>query len=154
MKKKILITLGFLVVIAAIVSLVYAAIVLNKKEDEVDSHFIELSIDELEEKINNKDSFILVISQTTCSHCAEYKPILKQVLADYDLTAYYIEEDKLNDTEKGRLKAIANTSGTPQTIFIEDGAEVSTSSRMSGTQQRSKIISRFKAMGYISEDEE
>jgi len=153
MKKKILIGLSLLIVVVAFISLIYAAIVLNKKEDEVDSHFIELTIDELEKKVNNKETFILVISQTTCSHCAEYKPVLKQVLADYDLTAYYIEEDKLSDSESGRLKAIANTSGTPQTVFIKDGAEVSTSSRLVGTQQRSKIISRLKAMGYITEDE-
>ena len=33
--------------------------------------------------------------------------------------------------------------------FVEEGAEKNTSSRLYGAQEKSKIVSRFKAMGYI-----
>lgn len=152
MKKKIAIIAIIIIIIGAIAGMIYASSVLNKKETEKEKHLIEITLDELEEKISNKESFILVITATYCSHCAEYKPILSEVLTEYDIVAYYIEQDKLDkETELPKLKEIANISGTPATIFIKNGAEESTSTRLSGNQPKSKIISRLKTMGYIKE---
>jgi len=151
MKKKAFLIGIMAVVIAAIGLMIYASVTLNKEEENLDQYLVELTIDELQEKINNKDSFILVISQTTCSHCAEYKPRLKKILQEYNIVGYYIEKDTLNEDEESKLSAIASISGTPTTIFIENGEEVSTSSRISGARDNDAIISRLKAMGYISE---
>lgn len=151
MKKKLLIWGLIAIVILAVASMIYASYTLNKKEKNEDNHLIELTFDELEEKINNKDSFILLLSQTTCTHCLEYKPILKKVLAEYDIVAYEIEIDKLTQTEKAKLKDIANAEGTPNTIFIENGEETNTANRIKGTATESKIKSRLKALGYIQE---
>ena len=125
----------------------------DKKEEEKDEYknLISLSLDELEEKVANKDTFILVITQKDCAHCAEYKPILEKVLEDYDITAYEIDEQEFTEEERGRLQAIANVSGTPNTIFITNGEEKSTTNRIVGSAQRSKIISRLKTQGYIKE---
>ena len=149
MKKKVIIGIIVAVIIAAIGALIYAGVVLNNQDKEEDKHLVELTIDQLEEKLNKKESFILVISQTTCSHCAEYKPRLKKVLAKYDIVGYYIEKDLLNEEETIRLNNIANISGTPATIFIVDGAEGSTATRISGAKSTEAIISRLEAMGYI-----
>ena len=43
---------------------------------------------ELEEKIKNKESFILLISQESCSHCEDYTPKMKKVLKNNNLEAY------------------------------------------------------------------
>ena len=139
------------IAVLAIIGVISSGFILRAKNKELDKHLVELNMSELKEKIENKDTFILVITQTTCSHCAEYKPTLKKVLYKYDIVGYFIEEDKLSKQELGELKEIANTSGTPQTIFIKDGAEESTSTRLSGNQQEGQIISRLKAMGYIKE---
>ena len=151
MKKKIIYSITTVLVILSAIGLVYAAITLNKKKEIEDNHLIEISFNELQEKITNKETFILVITQTDCPHCAEYKPILKSVLADYDIIAYEIDETRLDAKEFGRLKDIANTSGTPATVFIEDGEEKSTSTRMIGSKKRDAIIQRLKAMKYINE---
>ena len=131
----------------------------NKKEES--EYLISLTLDELEEKVANKDSFILVITATDCSHCKEYKPILKNVLEEYKITAYEFDQQTLAHQEGdnlvydqellGRLKVIANVSGTPTTIFIKDGEETSTTNRIIGSAKREKIITRFKTMGYINE---
>ena len=81
MKKKVLFIAGSLIVILSIVGLIYASITLNKSEENEEKHLIEITFSELKEKINNKESFILLISQESCSHCAEYKPVLKKVLS-------------------------------------------------------------------------
>ena len=149
MKKKLIITAISLVIILSIAALIYAGVVLNTKEKDEDKHLQELKINELEEKVANKETFVLVISQTTCSHCAEYKPRLKKILAKYDITGYYIEKDILSDEETVRLNNIANISGTPTTVFIVDGEEASTATRLVGAKSTDSIISRLKAMGYI-----
>ena len=151
MKKKLLIFLGIAIAISAIAAIIYASFVLNKQEEIESSYLIELTYDELAKKVENKETFILVYTQTTCSHCAEYKPILKRTLAKQELYAYEIILDKLTKEEKGKLNDIANVSGTPTTVFIKNGAEISTSSRLVGIQQEQKLISRFKALGYIEE---
>ena len=149
MKKKIIIGLIISVIILSICALIYAIVVLNKKEKNEDKYFQELSIKELKEKCENKESFILVISQTTCSHCAEYKPRIKKVLAKYEITGYYIEKDLLSEEETAELANIANINGTPTTVFIENGEEGSTTTRLIGAKSVEAIESRLKAMGYI-----
>lgn len=149
MKKKILIYSIILIIILAVSGMIYASATLNKKENEQNKHLIELTFDELQEKVNNKDTFILVLTQTTCSHCLEYKPVLKEVLTEYDIIAYEISTDKLDKKQTAMLKDIANASGTPTTVFIENGVEKNTSNRLVGSASPSKIVSRLKALGYI-----
>lgn len=151
MKTKIVYGIIGIVVFLSIIGIIYAGITLNKKKEIEDNHLIELTFSELQEKVANKDSFILVITQTDCSHCAEYKPTLKSVLTDYDIIAYEIDETKLSKEEFATLKDIANTSGTPATVFIEEGEEKSTSTRIIGSKKRDVIIKRLKAMKYIKE---
>ncbi len=151
MKKKIGLIIGIVIVILAVIGLIYAAITLNKKNDSLEDRLVSLTYSELEKKINNKENFILVITQTDCSHCIEYKPVLEQVLLDYNLTAYEIDQKKISSEEKNKLKDIANISGTPTTVFIVNGEERQTADRIVGSASRSKIIDRLKAMGYINE---
>ena len=53
------------------------------------NYFKELKYDEVIEKIENKDSFVLLISQTTCTHCISYKPKLEEVANKYKIDIYY-----------------------------------------------------------------
>ena len=151
MKKKLLIFLAFAISIGAIIAIIYAAISLNKQEKIEDSYLIELTYKEIEEKINKKESFVLVFTQTQCSHCHEYKPILKRTLAKKKFYAYEVVLDNLSKQEKAKLNDIANVSGTPTTVFIIDGEEVNSSSRLVGIQQEDKIVNRLKYYGYIKE---
>lgn len=123
-------------------------VVSNNEQNE---YLIKLKFNELQTKIDNKESFILVITQTTCSHCHEYRPILINVLEEYNIVAYELELDKLTTKERGKLNDIANVSGTPTTIFIYDGVEKSTTNRIIGSVAKNKLVSKFKAMGYIKE---
>ena len=42
-------------------------------------HFKMIEYKELVNKIENKEDLIVLISQTTCSHCASYKPKLQEM---------------------------------------------------------------------------
>ncbi len=148
--KKIIIGIIIAIAVFSIGAIGYAAVSIHKQNEELDKHLIVLTADELKTKLDNKESFILVITGSECPHCALYKPTFKKVLKDYNLTAYEIMNDKLqNDSEKAFLNSVATITGTPTTIFIRDGEEISTASRIVGNADRSKIINRLKAIGYI-----
>lgn len=151
MKKKILIILGIVLSISAISAIIYASITLNKQQEIDDSYLIELSFEELEKKINNKESFMLIYTQTTCSHCHEFKPTLKRTLSEQKFYGYEIVIDKLNKSEKSKLNDIANVSGTPTIVFIKDGQEINSSSRLVGIKSKEEIINKLKYLGYIEE---
>jgi len=151
MKKKLIMIIILIVITLSIIGLIYAGTTLHKEEKEENNHLVEISFKELQEKIDNKDSFILLLSQTTCSHCAEYRPVLKKVLKNYNIYAYEIATDKLDKEQTAKLKDIANASGTPTTVFIENGEEKNTGNRLVGAASESKLISRLKAVGYIKE---
>ena len=55
------------------------------------SYFVEIKYNEVMKKIENKESFVLLLSQTTCSHCAEYKPKLTRVSKKYKVKITYLK---------------------------------------------------------------
>lgn len=118
-------------------------------ENYNDSRLIKLTLEELENKVKNKDSFILVITQTDCSHCISYKPTLVEVLEETLQIAYEIDIQPLSKDDKERVYNIARVSGTPTTVFIKDGEEQDTSYRLIGSVSASKLKERLKETGYI-----
>lgn len=152
MKKKTMIFLGTAVIVAAFGFLIFAMVSEGMTNAAKDKTLISISFNELEKKIEKKESFILVITQKQCSHCAEYKPILKEVLYEYDLEAFELDQKTLTKKEKAKLKDIASITGTPTTVFISEGSEIATATRIHGAASKGTIISRFKAMGYITNE--
>ncbi len=150
MQKKKNIILGVLVVIL-VVLICTLIVIIGKKNSKAYQSVEELNLATLKDKINNKDKFVLVVTQTGCSHCVAYLPILEEVGEDYKLKFYDINITNLSDDEKTEFNKIVRISGTPTTIFYVDGEEVSTSSRLVGEKSKEKIISRLKSEGYINE---
>ncbi len=108
----------------------------------------EITYDQLVTKINNKDSFVLCISRTTCSHCNDYKPKLNEVAKENSITIYYIDVDKYDEEEFSNL--ISFDGSTPTTIFVKNGEEETTSNRINGDVTKSKIIEKLKSNGFIN----
>ena len=141
MKKRVIIlcSICFFVLIGALVA---DRIITN-------SYLKQLKYDEVMEKIQNKESFILVVSQTTCSHCKEYKPVFKKILKKNNLTAYYIEYDLLSDEEKKEFVKYINFDSTPVTVFLKNGEETTAATRIVRTRDEEYIIGKLKSNGYI-----
>lgn len=113
------------------------------------SYFVEIKYEEVMKKIENKESFVLLLSQTTCSHCADYKPKLNRVSKKYKVEVYYLETDLLNEEESVELKKHFSFSGTPTTVFVIDGDEKTAATRINGDVSEEKIISKLKSNGFI-----
>lgn len=113
------------------------------------SYLKELKYNEVIEKIESKDDFVLLISQTTCTHCISYKPKLEEVANEYKINIYYIEVDSLNDEEREKFSSYINYSSTPVTVFLKNGEESTVANRINGDASKDKIEKKLKSNGFI-----
>ena len=57
----------------------------------------ELTYAEYQEKIDNDDSFVVILERATCSHCVSYLPVAESFANDKELPMYYIDTDTFSD---------------------------------------------------------
>lgn len=140
-KKKVMILVGVCLLILA--GAFIADTIMGK------TYFKEISYDEIMEKMENKEDVVLLISQTTCSHCISYKPKLRDVAKKYKLNIYYIDVDLLEEEELKDLKSKISYTGTPVTVFLKNGEEKTAANRINGNSSKDKIIKKLKNNGFI-----
>lgn len=90
----------------------------------------QINMEELEKKINKKDEFMVMITQSTCTYCNTMKRTLVPYFRNHkDVPFYEIEMDMLGDkvsdtnTAFSKLqKLVPNFSGaTPEYLYFKDG---------------------------------
>lgn len=109
----------------------------------------EISYDELNKMLEEKQNFILFIGSDTCSACSVYKGTLNDVIEEYGTDVKYIDLAQLSNAEESALVSKFPITGTPTTVFITKGEEKNTHNRIVGSAKKSKIIEEFKENGYI-----
>ena len=115
------------------------------------SHLKKINYETINKMIENKETFSLLISRTTCSHCQEFKPKLQAVANSKNITIYYIDIDKETKENQDNFKKIISFNGeTPTTIFIKDGEETTSANRIIGNNDKSDIIKKLKANKVIN----
>ena len=113
------------------------------------TYFNEIKYNEVIEKIDNKESFVLLISQTDCTHCISYKPKLEDVANEHKINIYYIDVDLLSEEENNNLNSYINFSSTPITVFLKNGEETTVATRINGDASKEKIEKKLKTNGFI-----
>lgn len=107
---------------------------------------------EYKELISNSDTNVIVIGQTTCSHCISFKPAMNKVAKDYDITMNYLDILKLSNAEytkfSNSLKDLGYTEelGTPLTLIIRDGKLIKS---ISGERTISQLVKELKRVDLI-----
>lgn len=117
----------------------------NQKE----KYLIEISYDEFKEKIENKETFFVEIMQDSCSYCQLFTPKLEEVLTEYKITGYKLNISTMSEEEYNEFSLAFGKDGTPTTIFLTDGKELSKMQRIQGNVSKQKIITKLKGNGYI-----
>lgn len=83
------------------------------------------------EKMDNKESFFLVIGQSTCAGCIAYKPVLEELAANKNVDIFYVETDtegaKSGNDRANVIKLFEEyledkINTTPTTIYVNQGA--------------------------------
>lgn len=146
MKKGNTLFIITIILLIAIISILIINSITTPKEGE----YKEITYTELKEKLKNKESFVLIVSQSTCSHCATYKPKIKIIAEDYRIKAYYIDID-LEKNKDEFLKEFKLSGSTPTTLFFNDGKEKSILNRLEGDFASTVVIEKLEKMGFITE---
>ena len=126
---------------------------------EANINFIELG--EYKDLIKKDGTNIIVIGQTTCSHCIAIKPALNSVAEDYELKINYINVDVLSEEESNEffesLKQMdyndpdfveKGSFGTPLVLIVKNGK---IKNYISGERTTSQLVREFKKFGLIEE---
>lgn len=118
------------------------------------SSYEEISFSELEKMFEKKEDFALFIGSAECSHCQSYKPKLETVIKVNQVKVYYIDISKLSNEEYDTLNKYVTFSGTPYTVFFEDGklkenGDSKTVYTINGDRDIEYIEDVFRKNGYI-----
>ena len=76
---------------------------------------------------------------------------MKKVIKKYQVEVFFIDINKLTESEQPNFESKFVISGTPTTVFIKDGDETSAYYRINGAANYSEIISNFKNQGIIGD---
>lgn len=143
MKKKKYLIIGIILLVIIIIGIILSI-------DKNDNNFIKLTYNEILEKVNNKEDFVLCVSASECSHCMSYKPKLKKISNKYNIKIYYTDVDTLTKEEYSEFKDKFSFDGsTPTTIFFKEGEEKTTATRIEGDISMDKTIDKLKKNGFI-----
>lgn len=102
---------------------------------------------DINKMINDKETFILLVTQDSCSHCEEYTPRFKNILKKNNITAYNLNITYIDEKDYNDFKNKYDFKGTPTTMFFVKGEEAITA-RIIGAVNDSKIESSLKSQGY------
>ena len=97
----------------------------------LDNTLVEVDIDNYLKLIKSKGNHIVFIGRETCSWCQKYKPVMKNVAKDNNITLYYIDTDKFEGEDWNNFTASESYLtekqwGTPLTFLYKDGKLVDT----------------------------
>lgn len=87
-----------------------------------------VTVEQMQEKIENKESFAIVFTQPKCGYCNEFKAMLEEYLPTHDVTLLEVSIDisAMSKDEKTEMLAKINKyfpemDGTPDLYYVKDG---------------------------------
>lgn len=123
-----------------------------------EEYLTDINYSDYEEIIKKDELSIIVIGQTTCSHCIAVKPVLNHIAEDYNVTINYLnltnmdqeDQNKLTDSLKEIGYEDAENLGTPLTLIVKNNH---LESKIEGENPPSYFIRQFRKAGLIKDDE-
>ena len=115
--------------------------------------FNEISYEVCDAMFENDETFILVISQTMCEMCQEYKEVLTSFVKENKVDIVYVEADKNMDDFQLLLETrFPNVEETPTTLVVVNGVVRDTVVGTLTAEQISLLMNRNKiSYGSLSE---
>lgn len=115
-----------------------------------------IGFNEYKDLVSKDDTTVIVIGQTTCSHCIAVKPVLSRVAGNYNITINYLNLTEISSDEQNELienlKNLgyedAENLGTPLTIIVKNKQIEGT---IEGENPPSYFTRQFKKYSVITE---
>ena len=119
------------------------------KSNEKHTTTIELTYDEYEAKIKNKDSFVLLMWQTGCSHCISFEPTLNKIITYYNLEIYSINLKNVSEEQYSKIENKTFITGTPTTVVFKDG--ITQTKKLVGDRDTEAVLEFLSKFNYLKE---
>ena len=89
------------------------------------SSFTEISYDDFLEKYKGSDQSLIYIGRSTCIHCINFVPVLKEAQNKYDYKTYYLDISKIKEDEYNSIMKLnsffdENFGMTPMVIIVKN----------------------------------
>lgn len=132
-------------VVACIMMLSLSACSNSYKRDTNPGQDVVISVAEMKKKIEHKDSFAIVFTQTTCTHCIAFHKMLDSYILYHNITLYEVVLDEASPSErKADLKTIQKTfpgmDQTPSLFYVKDGKKDDTIIGDIGSDEFDKFV--------------
>ena len=117
-----------------------------------DANLNKIDYSQYQDIINGDEKQIVVFAQTGCSHCEEARPVLNDIVKEYNSTINYINitdlstEDQTSMTKS--LDILENGFGTPLTIVVQNKKVLAS---LEGFESEEAMLNFFKENGFIEE---
>ena len=85
---------------------------------------VEINTDALVKKMNDKEDFAIVFTQTTCGHCETFLGLMDTYMKNHNVTLYNLVLDKEADVDEAlkKLKTVfPEFTATPDIYCVEKG---------------------------------
>ena len=102
----------------------------------------------LNDKIEGKESFVVLVIQNGCSHCENFQPVFDEFANNNNIDYVKLNLTNLQSSEKEDLHNKYNISGTPTVMIFKNGVEEK-ELRLEGEVTIPVLKSTFKKAGYI-----
>ncbi len=96
----------------------------SKEEEKKQGEVIVINAEDVIKKMDNDETFIWILTQTTCSHCIAFEPHFTEVALEEGVTIYQLVADTDSSEDTNAVQTLLTTYGleyTPTTVLVKDG---------------------------------
>lgn len=93
----------------------------NSKAKQELTSYKAIRLEEVVEKIQNKENFYLYVGRPTCHYCAKFSPILEEAITHTQMTVYYLNTDNEVLAEAQNFVAKEEIQTVPHLAYYRDG---------------------------------
>lgn len=99
------------------------------KRDQSSGEVIAITLDQMQQMINEKKTFALVFTTTYCGYCAEFHAVFDEYIKTHHVLMYEVILDHEDRSEKENLEIILpyfpEFYSTPSVFYVKDGKKES-----------------------------
>ena len=93
--------------------------------DTREGKVVSITLEEMKNKINNKDTFIVGFTQEKCKYCIEFNELFEEYRKNHNVVIYEVNLSKEDREPEDNLKIIhehfPTFSTTPGIYYVKDG---------------------------------
>ena len=121
----------FILVFGGIIGIFFG--IIQKKDTDL---FTDVNLEVYNQKVADKEDFIIYIHSPTCSHCLEFKPKLNKIIKKKHVSVLGLDVSDKANREDSLVK-----DGTPVLIVFKGGKEVK---RQNGDKSEKETLEFLK----------